>query len=56
MTDTIWKCEQMRFGQVYTSMLFDSREEAEEFVDRMQNAAPDQFFRIEPVEAKQFWN
>jgi len=56
MTETVWKCEQLRFGQVYSSMLFNSLEEAEEFVGRMQNAVPDQFFRIEPVEAKQVWN
>jgi hypothetical protein len=56
MTDTVWRCEQLRFGQVYSSLIFDSQEEAEAFVDKVQQAVPDQIFRIEPVEAKQLWN
>ncbi|MHB1020928.1 MAG: hypothetical protein ACYC46_08865 [Acidobacteriaceae bacterium] len=56
MTDTMWKCEQLRAGKVYSSMLFDSKEEAEQFVNKMHQIAPDQFFRIEPILAKQVWN
>ena len=56
MTETVWKCEQLRAGQVYASLLFNSLEEAEAFVDKMQNAAPDHFYRIEPIAAKQVWN
>jgi hypothetical protein len=56
MTETVWICEQLRAGEVYASMLFHSKEEAEAFVQKMQRAVPDQFFRIEPVEAKQVWN
>jgi hypothetical protein len=35
---------------------FDTQEEAEAFVRKMQQAEPDQFFSIEAIEAKQIWN
>ncbi len=56
MTETVWKCEQLRAGQVYSSMVFNSKEEAEAFADKMQSYVPDQFFRIEPILASQVWN
>ncbi len=56
MTDTLWKCEQVRAGQVYDRVLFNTREEAEEFLTQMRKNAPDLFWRIEPVEAKMVWN
>jgi hypothetical protein len=56
MTDTVWKCEQMRAGQVYDTVLFDTREQAEEFLAHMKRNAPDLFWRMEPVEAKMVWN
>jgi hypothetical protein len=37
-------------------MMFDTREEAEQFVQRMQQMEPDQVFSIEAVEARQVWN
>lgn len=56
MTETMWRCDQVRAGQLYNRMMFDTRAEAEEFVQRMQQMEPDQMFSIEPVEAKQIWN
>jgi hypothetical protein len=56
MNSLMWKCEQVRAGQVYASTLFHSKQEAEDFVEKMQNAVPDLFFRIEEIEAKQVWN
>jgi len=56
MTETVWQCEAMRAGQLYSRFLFQTREEAEEFAAKMEQAQPDQMFRIEPVEAKQLWN
>ncbi len=46
MTATIWRCDQMRAGQLYSRMNFDTRAEAE----------PDGMFSIEAVEAMQVWN
>ena len=56
MGDTMWKCDQVRAGQLYSSVLFDTREEALEFVQRMQRIEPDQMFSVEAIEARQVWN
>jgi hypothetical protein len=56
VTDTMWKCDQVRAGQLYNRMMFDTREEAERFANRMQQMEPDQMFSIEAVEARQVWN
>jgi hypothetical protein len=56
MTETMWRCDQVRAGQLYNRMMFDTREEAERFVRKMQQMEPDQMFSIEAVEARQVWN
>lgn len=56
MTETIWRCDQVRAGQLYNRMMFDTREEAEKFVQKMRQMEPDQMFSIEAVDAKQVWN
>ena len=56
MTDTMWRCDQVRAGQLYNRMMFDTREEAVQFVNRMQQMEPDQMFSIEAIEARQVWN
>ena len=56
MTETMWRCDQVRAGQLYNRMMFDTREEAEHFVRKMQQVEPDQVFSIEAIEAKQIWN
>lgn len=56
MADTMWRCDQVRAGQLYNRMMFDTKAEAEQFVQKMQQIEPDQMFSIEPVEARQVWN
>ncbi|MDE1177486.1 MAG: hypothetical protein PW789_12920 [Edaphobacter sp.] len=56
MNDTMWRCDQVRAGQLYNRMMFDTKEEAERFVRRMQQMEPDQVFSIEAVEASRVWN
>lgn len=56
MTETMWRCDQVRAGRLYNRMMFDTKAEAEEFMQRMQQMEPDQMFSIEAVEAKQIWN
>lgn len=56
MTDTMWRCDAMRAGQLYSRMMFDSKAEAEQFARKMREAEPDQMFSIEAVEARQVWN
>ena len=56
MTETMWRCDQVRAGQLYNRMMFDTKEEAEKFARRMQQMEPDQMFSIEAIEARQIWN
>ncbi len=56
MTATLWKCDQMRAGRLYSRSMFDTREEAERFARKMQQMEPDQMMRIEAIEARQVWN
>ncbi len=56
MTDTVWQCEQLRAGKVYSKELFQTRAEAEEFVAKMARVAPDIFCRIEPIDVEKVWN
>ncbi|GGH14872.1 hypothetical protein [Silvibacterium dinghuense] len=55
-TNTLWKCEQIRAGQVYNRVMFDTKEEAEQFRTAMNKAEPDLFWSIEPIEARMVWN
>ena len=56
MTETMWKCDQVRAGRLYNRMMFDTKEEAVKFAQRMQQMEPDQMFSIEAIEARQVWN
>lgn len=56
MTETMWRCDQVRAGQLYNRVMFDTREEAERFVRKMRQVEPDQSFSIEAIEARQVWN
>ena len=56
MNDTMWRCDQVRAGQLYNRMMFDTKEEAERFARKMQQMEPDQIFSIEAIEASQVWN
>ena len=56
MTETIWRCDQLRAGQLYNRMMFDTQAEAEQFAHKMRQVEPDQMFAIEAVEASQVWN
>jgi len=56
MTETLWKCEQVRAGQVCEKFMFDTKEEAEVFLRQMKQHAPDLFWRIEPIALKMVWN
>lgn len=56
MTETMWRCDQVRAGQLYNRMMFDTKEEAERFARKMQQMEPDQMFSIEAIEARRVWN
>jgi hypothetical protein len=54
--DILWRCDALRAGRLYQRTLFGSREEAEQFVQRMQQAEPDQMFNVEAIKASTVWN
>ena len=56
MTETLWKCDQLRAGQLYNRMMFDTQAEAKHFAEKMQQMEPDQMFSIESIQASQIWN
>ncbi|MFT4111587.1 hypothetical protein [Silvibacterium sp.] len=56
VSSMVWKCEQIRAGQVYNRVMFDTKEEAEQFRVQMNKAEPDLFWRVEAVEARMVWN
>ena len=56
MTETLWKCDQLRAGQLYNRMMFDTQGEAQKFAHKMQQMEPDQVFSIEAIEASRVWN
>jgi hypothetical protein len=56
MTNTLWKCEQFRAGQITNQVVFDTEAQAHDFVDQMHKVEPDIFWRIEPVDAHMVWN
>jgi hypothetical protein len=56
MTETLWKCDQLRAGQLYNRMMFDTQAEALHFAQKMQQMEPDQIFAVEAIEASQVWN
>ena len=46
----------MRAGQLYNRMIFDTKAEAEQFMQRMQQMELDHMISIEAIEASQVWN
>ena len=52
----VWKCEQMRAWRVTNRVVFDTQEQASQFVAQMQRVEPDLFWRVEPVDAYGVWN
>ena len=55
MTETMWRCDQVRAGQLYNRVMFNTREEAEEFMLRMRQVGPDQAISVEEIEGRS-WN
>lgn len=56
MNETLWMCDQMRAGQLYTRKIFDTEAEAEAFMRKMTEVEPDAMFAVAAVQARQVWN
>lgn len=54
--EELWRCEAKSGGRVYTSGLFASEAEAQQFAQQLQKAEPDQTFNVERIKASQVWN
>ncbi|MDE1162105.1 MAG: hypothetical protein PW792_09200 [Acidobacteriaceae bacterium] len=55
-TQTLWRCDALRAGQLYNRTVFGTREEADAFAAKMRNAEPDQMFNVEAIKANTVWN
>jgi hypothetical protein len=51
-----WRCDALRAGKLYSRSLFGTKEEAEQFVTRMQQTEPDQMFNVEAIKTSTMWN
>ena len=56
VSETLWMCDQMRAGQLYTRKIFDTEAEADAFRRKMLQVEPDAIFSVAAVEARQVWN
>lgn len=56
MNETVWMCDQIRAGQLYTRKIFDTFEEAQRFQRKMLEVEPDAIFDVKAIEARQVWN
>jgi hypothetical protein len=54
--ELIWQCEEWRAGKMYERKLFDTKEDAEMFVRKLSQVAPDLMFKIAAVNVQQVWN
>ena len=52
----LWRCEGTRGGRVYTSGLFTSEAEAQQFAQQLQKNEPDQVFSVERIKASTVCN
>ena len=54
--EVLWRCDALRGGRVYTSGLFATEQEAQQFAQQLRSAEPDQTFSVERIKASQVWN
>jgi hypothetical protein len=54
--EVLWQCDALRAGRLYQRSVFGTREEAEAFVSKMQQAEPDQMFNVAAIKASTVWN
>jgi hypothetical protein len=54
--EMLWRCDAMRGGRVYTSGLFATEQEAQQFAEQLKKAEPDQTFSVEAIKASAVCN
>jgi hypothetical protein len=55
-SDVLWRCNVLRAGQLYSRSLFATREEAEEFAQKLGQTEPEKMFNVEAIKASTVWN
>ena len=55
-SEILWRCDALRAGRLYNRSLFATRDEAEQFAQKMRSAEPDQMFNVEAIKASTVWN
>lgn len=55
-TDILWRCDATRAGRLYHRSLFPTRQQAEQFAQKMRLVEPDQMFNVEAIKASTVWN
>lgn len=56
VSETLWRCDTLRAGRLYSRSLFGTRAEAEAFAGKMREMEPDQMFNVEAIKASAVWN
>lgn len=54
--EILWRCSALRAGKLYSTTLFGTKAEADEFAQKMQRAEPDQMCSVESIKASSVWN
>ena len=52
----VWKCEQWLGGRIKEQNVFQSEQQAREFVRKLTGMSPDMVFKIEPMPIQHVWN
>lgn len=55
-SEIVWRCKALRAGKLYSTTLFGTKAEAEEFAQKLQRVEPDQMCSVESIKASSVWN
>ncbi|SEG65910.1 hypothetical protein SAMN05421819_4080 [Bryocella elongata] len=56
VSDVMWRCRVLRAGKLYSTSLFATKDEADEFAKRLGESEPDKMFNVEAIKAASVWN
>ena len=54
--DVMWRCRVLRAGQLYSTSLFATKDEADEFARKLGETEPEKMFNVEAIKAASVWN
>jgi hypothetical protein len=56
LSDVMWRCRVLSAGRLYSTSMFATQDEAEEFARKLGEAEPDKLFNVEAIKAASVWN